>query len=216
MKYELAIFDADGTLFESMYIWKNLGSEYLDLKGIEYKPSINDELRDMSINQAADYLREQYNIKDSKEKMFEDFNSLIEDFYKNEVSLKSGIEDFLIYLKSKNIKMCVATANTLDLVHMTATRLNIAHYFDDFLSCMDIGVGKDQPDIYDKALSVFDMPKQKCVVFEDALYAIETCKRNDYYTFGIYDKFSEHENEKIQQTCDEYIASYDEYLKSIS
>lgn len=50
------IFDADGTLLNSMPIWENLGELYLKSMGIEAKQGLGEVLFTMSLPQAARYL----------------------------------------------------------------------------------------------------------------------------------------------------------------
>ena len=51
MKY--AIFDFDGTLFDSMFIWETLGEDYLLSLGKQPRPGLRDALRPMSTYQSA-------------------------------------------------------------------------------------------------------------------------------------------------------------------
>ena len=39
-----AIFDADGTLLDSMHIWQELGNRYLTQRGIPPEPGLGDIL----------------------------------------------------------------------------------------------------------------------------------------------------------------------------
>ncbi len=43
------IFDVDGTLLDSMYVWKNVGEKYLDSLDIEAEPDLGDRLFAMSL-----------------------------------------------------------------------------------------------------------------------------------------------------------------------
>ena len=59
MKIKCAIFDFDGTLFDSMSIWDSVGEIYLRSLGKEPKPSIREDVRAVSLYQAACYLKQE-------------------------------------------------------------------------------------------------------------------------------------------------------------
>ena len=57
-----AIFDLDGTLFDSMFIWDTAGEVYLQSIGIEPRENLQKVLKPMSLLQSATYIREKYVI----------------------------------------------------------------------------------------------------------------------------------------------------------
>ena len=62
MKLKCAIFDFDGTLFDSMYIWDIVGEVYLRSLGKEPKPSMREDIRALSLYQSSCYFKEEYAI----------------------------------------------------------------------------------------------------------------------------------------------------------
>ena len=81
MKIECAIFDFDGTLFDSMFIWDNVGEIYLRSLGKEPKASISEDVRTLSLYQSACYFKEKYEIDLSVEEIMAGINQTIEHFY---------------------------------------------------------------------------------------------------------------------------------------
>ena len=55
MSLKCCIFDFDGTLFDSMFIWDQAGELYLRGLGKTPLPSTAEDLRTMSLRQAAQY-----------------------------------------------------------------------------------------------------------------------------------------------------------------
>ena len=53
-----AIFDLDGTLFDSMFIWDTAGEVYLRSIGIEPQEDLQKALKPMSLLQSAIYIRD--------------------------------------------------------------------------------------------------------------------------------------------------------------
>ena len=57
MKLKCVIFDFDGTLFDSMYLWDTVAESYVRSRGKEPKPTVREEVRALSLLQAAEYLK---------------------------------------------------------------------------------------------------------------------------------------------------------------
>ena len=62
MKLKCAIFDFDGTLFDSMFIWDSVGEIYLRSLEKKPKPSMREDVRSLSLYQSACYFKEEYEI----------------------------------------------------------------------------------------------------------------------------------------------------------
>ena len=90
-----AIFDVDGTLLDSMHIWRGLGERYLRRKGITAEGGLADTLYPMSLEESSIYLKQRYSLTDSVEKIVSDTVAMIEEFYRDEVSLKPGVGSYL-------------------------------------------------------------------------------------------------------------------------
>ena len=123
------IFDVDGTLLDSMYVWKNAGEKYLDSLDIEAEPDLGDRLFAMSLEGAADYIRENYHLNESREAIIAQVIQLVETEYFYNIPLKSGAERFLKLLKENNIPMAVATSSDRRVVEAAFKRLGIFDYF---------------------------------------------------------------------------------------
>ena len=208
-----AIFAWDGTLLDSMYIWSEIGLKFLKNEGITPPPGVEDEFVKMSLVQAAEYYIKNYAPDKTVMDIVESINALIKDFYFDQVLLKSGVKEFLEFLKNKGVKMCVATATDRPYVEMALKRNGIDSYFTDIYTCGIVGAGKDTAVIYDKSLEHLGTPKDKTFVFEDALYAIETAHKAGYKIVGINDISEKADPETVKSFCDYYINDYYEIYK---
>lgn len=208
-----AIFDLDGTLLDSMFIWNEIGYKFLDSKKIQVPPGADKEFIKMSLQQAAEYYIEHFDNTATVEGIINDINNLVTDFYFNEVIKKDGVSEFLEYLNNRGVKMCVATATDRFLVEKALERNGILHYFSEIFTCNGVGAGKDTPVIYDKALEHLGTNKDETFVFEDALYAIETAHKAGYNLVGIEDVSEKADPETVKSFCDYYISEYSEIYK---
>ena len=136
MKVKCAIFDFDGTLFDSMSIWDNVGEIYLQSLGKEPNPSMREDVKAMSLYQAACYLQREYSLSLSADEIMAGINHTIEHFYIHEVLPKPGVADFLERMKRSEVSMCIATASDRYQIEAALSRCGMGHYFDAVRSGM--------------------------------------------------------------------------------
>ena len=208
MKIKGAIFDLDGVLLDSMFIWDILGETYLKDQGIQPRDDVREALRPMSLLQAAQYFRDEYEMLDSVQAIIDGINHLVEHFYFDLAMPKPGVLDFLDKLMDNNVKMCITTATDRFIVDAALKRNKIEHYFDKIFTCTEVGHGKDEPDIYLCALEFLGMTKRDVVVFEDALYAINTAKKAGFSVATVYDSTALDQQTEIKKLADVYITTF--------
>ena len=147
-----AIFDFDGTLFDSMFIWKTAGDVYLRSLGKEPEKELQKKLKTMSLRQSAAYMQRAYSLSASVEEIMEGINHTVENFYFNTVQPKPDVIPFLERMKAQGIKMCIATATDRYQVEAALRRCGMDLFFSDIFTCSDVEHGKDEPVIFRRAL----------------------------------------------------------------
>ena len=207
MKIKCAIFDFDGTLFDSMFIWDSVGEIYLRSLGKEPKPSMREDVRALSLYQSACYFQREYDLSLSAEQIITGINQTIEHFYIHEVLPKPGVVDFLERMKKAEIQMCIATASDRYQIEAALSRCGMEHYFDAIFTCSEVGHGKDEPVIFQKAMEHFGADRSTTVVFEDAIHAVQTAKEDGFSVVAVFDS-SEKRQTEIRDLSDCYIADF--------
>ncbi len=147
---------------------------YLRSRGVEPHENLNEKFKAMSLYQAACYYREEYGLTDGTDVIMAGVNDMVRHFYTDEALPKAGVPAFLSELKSRGIKMCVATATDRHLAEAALSRTGLLSYFGEIFTCGSVGHGKDRPDIFHAAHRSLQTPKNSTWVFEDALYAVRT------------------------------------------
>ena len=210
-----AIFDLDGTLLDSMFIWDTIGEEYLRSLGKEPHEDLNETFMTLTLEEAAEYYREHYGVTLSVKEIVDGINAMVEQTYRTKVTLKPGISEYLAWLKENGVRMCVATVTDRYLVEETLERLGVRHYFSEIFTCAEVGFGKDKPIIYQKALEHLGTEKSDTYVFEDLPFALNTAKTDGFPTVGIYDRHEAHQDE-LKELADYYVLDFtDHILKTI-
>lgn len=201
------IFDFDGTLFDSMFIWDTAGEVYLRSIGKEPEADLQKVLKPMSLLQSAQYIREKYHIPLSVEDIMDGVNRTVEDFYFHTVEPKPGVIAFLEELHRRNIKMCIATATDRYQVEAALQRCGMRHFFSDIFTCTEVGSGKDRPDIFHKAMEHLQTDRSNTVVVEDAYHAAHTAKQDGFLVAAVYDSHESRQQELLR-LADTYIPDY--------
>lgn len=205
-----AIFDVDGTLLDSMFIWDTIGEDYLRSIGYEPREDLGEAFKAMSLYQAACYYRREYGVTRSPEEIMAGVNEMVMHYYRDVVQLKPGAADFLYRLKELGVKMCIATATDKFLVEAALVRCGISKLFSEIFTCTLVGHGKDEPVIFREAMKHLGTEKHSTFVFEDALYAVRTAKKDGFPVVGIRDVHEERQAE-IKALADLYLPDFSNF-----
>ena len=208
MKIKCALFDFDGTLFDSMFIWDSVGEIYLHSLGKEPKPSMREDVRALSLYQSACYFQKEYGLSLSVEQIMTGINQTIEHFYVHEVLPKPGVVDFLERMKKCKVRMCIVTASDRYQIEAALNRCGMEDYFEVIFTCSEMGHGKDEPIIFQKAMEYFSADRSNTIVFEDAIHAIRTAKADGFSVVAVFDN-SEKRQSEIRNLSDCYISDYE-------
>ncbi len=202
-----AIFDADGTLFDSMPYWENLGADFLRSLGKIPAPDLNATLKTLSMAQGAQHFQSAYSVTLSEKQINAALYAMAEAHYRSEIALKPGAADFLEALAQKGVKMCIATATDEYLVRMALARCGVEKYFSKIFTCDEVGQGKDAPEIYRAALKHLGATREDTLVFEDAFHAAQTAKNDGFITIGVYDA-QEPRQKELRALCDIFLDNF--------
>ncbi|MBX7356899.1 HAD family phosphatase [Clostridium chauvoei] len=206
------IFDLDGTLVDSMWVWEQIDIDYLSSKGHKVPDGIKDEISHLSFNDTALYFKNRFSIEDSVDEIINCWNVMALDYYSNKIKLKKGVLEFFNKLKENNIKIGLATSNSLPLLEATLKNNNLYDYFDAITVTDEVKKSKANPDIYLLAAEKLNISPKDCIVFEDIVQAVNGAKLAGMKVVAIYDKSSENQKEDLISLADKYIYDYTELL----
>ena len=203
-----AIFDADGTLIDSMRMWHTLGMHYLQKFGIYEDEALNQKLFVMSFEQGCEYLSRHYDLNQTAEKIRSGIINMIREFYVHDVKLKEGVREFLDVLRRERIPMLIATSGDRELLTSALKRLEVYEYFDAIFTCTELETNKHEAKIYMACAEFMKLEPESIAVFEDVLYALNTAKNAGFITIGVSDDESIRDRERIIELSDYYIEDF--------
>ena len=200
-----AVFDLDGVVLDSMSIWKDLGARCLLRRGLTPEPGLGELLFAMSMEQGADYLHTHYALPQSPAEVQAGIETMLRDFYYDEVQAKAGAGALLAALSARGIPMAAATSSPRAHVTRALERLGLLGYFRCILTTGEVGVSKQEPTIYLLAAEQLGTAPGETVVFEDSLYALKTAKAAGFPTVGVYDADGESDQTGLEREAALYV-----------
>ncbi|WP_130837870.1 HAD family hydrolase [Lachnoclostridium sp. Marseille-P6806] len=209
---QAVLFDLDGTLVDSMWMWRAIDIEYLARYDVVMPDGLQEELGGRSMRETAVYFRERFGIPDEEEIMMADWNDMARRKYAEEVPLKPYALDFLQWCRSSGLRLGIATSNSRELTETVLSAHGIADHFDTVVTGDEALRGKPAPDIYLTAAKRLGVSPERCMVFEDVPDGIRAGKAAGMYVTAVEDLFSAGQRAEKQQLADCYIRDYRELL----
>ena len=203
-KIKGAIFDFDGTLFDSMHIWATVSSDYIRSKGFEPEPDLDEKYKKFTLDEAVGYFRERYGLDVSAEEIKAGFYEVIGPKYHHEVMPKPGIPELLRAMKAAGIPAAVATVTDEYLIDAALRRCGLRDLLTGVFSCQTLGLSKENPKIFDTARASLGTKRAETAVVEDSLFAATTARAAGYIVVGVWDRF-EKPTAELERMADVYV-----------
>lgn len=202
------LFDMDGTLVDSMHIWKDIDIAFLARFGYELPPGLQREIEGMAFRETACYFKERFDLPLSIEEIMDCWNEMAFRMYSEEIDYKKGAFAFIKMLKEKGIRTAICTSNSKELVTAVGEHLGFMPYFDTIITSCEVGAGKPAPDIYLEAARRVGVSPEECLVFEDIVMGLTAGKRAGMRLCAVEDPFSADQRAEKKAMADYYIEDY--------
>ncbi|MBO4686994.1 MAG: HAD family phosphatase [Clostridiales bacterium] len=209
-----AIFDLDGTLLDSMWVWKKIDAEFLERRGHQVTQDYTDAIKAMGWEEGARYTIERYGLSETIQQVIDAWFDMSEEYYRSHIPMKPGAREYLSLLHEQGVPMAIATSMEPQKNIEVVLRANgIYDFFQNITMNSEVTRGKGFPDIYLLAASRLGTDPSDCAVFEDILAAIRGASSGGFQTVGIYDDISEGEWPAIQKEATLAVRSWRELLE---
>lgn len=210
---QAAVFDLDGTLFDSLGVWDDADRAFLTRRGIPLTPDYTEAVKLMHLEEAALYTKARYSLGESPDDIMAEWLAYIRAAYAS-MPLKPYAKEYLKILHAAGVKLAIATSSD-EQIFAPALRYNqIDTLFSAAVTVCEVERGKEHPDVYLEAARRIGAEPQTCAVFEDILPAVRAAKAGGFYTAAVFDEGSRRDEEALKTTADLFITSYEELLLS--
>ncbi|MBF4695710.1 HAD family hydrolase [Fusibacter ferrireducens] len=210
---EAIIFDLDGTLVDSMWIWKQIDIDFLEKRGYALPDDLQKSIEGMSFTETASYFIKRFNLVETLDEIKEEWNKMAQQFYAEEIKLKENVHLVIDYAHRHNIKLGIGTSNSKELLLTVLEANGIQSCFHSLRTSCEVEAGKPSPDIFLKVAEDLGVAPDKCLVFEDTHAGILAGRNAGMKVVAIYDALSEPYTEIIKEDADHYILNYTELME---
>lgn len=216
------IFDADGTLLDSMPMWRDITYEYAARKGIQAPEGLHRTLNRLSLEQCAEYYHGTLGVKNPPEEIVRELSALAVEGYRTRVQAKPHAKEFLELLKENRVPVAVATASNRKGVMLALEHLGMLSLVEFFVTCGEVGKSKEHPDIFLYCAKKLGAKPEESVVFEDSAYAIRTAKQAGFPVVAVEDGISTDGEgtietaEGIASIANLYLRDYEELISRLT
>lgn len=207
---EAVIFDMDGTLTDSMWVWSSVDQVFYEKYHLEQpEEDFYIQMEGMSYRETARHFLDHFPaLPHTLEEIMAEWTQMAYEKYTKEVPLKAGAREFLKRLKSEGLRLGIATSNGRELVDGTLNALQITQYFDSIHTACEVAKGKPAPDIYLLVAKDLGVAPENCLVFEDVPMGIQAGKSAGMRVCAIADENSKNQEDKKRALADYYIEDY--------
>ncbi len=206
---DAVIFDMDGTLVDSMWVWVSIDKDYLKKYHLTEPENFHDDMEGMSYTEVARYYMKAFpDLNQTLEDIMAEWMDMAHSKYMNDVPLKPGVREFIETVRAQGRKVGIATSNTRELVEDTLNALGIRQLFDSIKTSCEAGAGKPAPDVYLMVSKEIEVPPERCLVFEDVPMGILAGKNAGMKVCAVEDSYSVLLKEKKRALADYYIQDY--------
>lgn len=200
------IFDMDGTLADSMAMWRSLGIDYLKSRGIDITSEDAQEMTTQSLKMSSTYMKEKFNLSLTPDEIYNDMKHIAEDFYEHHCTLKHGAKDVLERFYEEGIPMMLGTGTPEEFFDPFLKREDMFKYFGEIATCDGLNLKKDDPRFFLTCCEMAGFDPKETVLVDDAYFAIIAAKEAGLTTICMYDEANDNMLRELSLKSDLFIS----------
>ena len=208
----MLIFDMDGVLTDSNAIWKQVDIDFLAKRGLAYTREYYQGVAHTVLSKAAVFTKAYCHLDESCEEIIAEWMEMAGDVYATEVPAKPFVREFLEKCRKSGQRMVVLTSAVPSHCQAALAHLELLPYFETVYFAHELGLDKQQPEIYHTVAALLSVDPAECTVFDDSIAACRSAKSAGMKVIGVYDAFFHVSWEEMQSACDQTIKSFEELL----
>jgi HAD superfamily hydrolase (TIGR01509 family) len=179
------IFDCDGVLVDSEPLSMRADVLLLKQHGIEISEAeAHTRFVGTTFQAMLDMMTREYGTV-FPPGLHEIKNTMVEQLYRNELTIVDGVADTLATLKHSGLTLSIGSNSPKARVELAVKLVGIGPMFDRIVSYQDVSKGKPAPDIFLRAAEHARADLEECLIVEDSLTGVAAGKAAGIRTVGF-------------------------------
>ena len=166
-----AIFDMDGTLFDTEKLYRRAWIETADTFGVERKPEMAAVMSGSSVKNILMKIPQFFPELDANEYFLRVVKRVKKEI-EEKLEIKAGVVEILNFFQENKIPMAIASSSAVVDIEKNIKRAGIDKFFNVIVGGDQISNGKPAPDIFQLAAKNLNLSPEDCYVFEDSANGI--------------------------------------------
>lgn len=180
-----ALFDLDGTLFDSVDVWERIDVEYLEKRGFAPSDEYRNAISALGNLETARFSVRYFGLNETPEALAAEWTEMAISAYSEKIELLPGSYEYIEACKRDGIKIYAVTSLDKALALPCMKRNGIYGFFDGMITADETGLTKKSSAIYEHAAAVAGVSANACVVFDDVAAALSSAKSAGMLTVCI-------------------------------
>ena len=182
------IFDMDGVIFDSEKLYIDCCVEAAEPLGMENIVETVYRCIGVTTEVTLRILTEAYHDAALVASFRAAADSLFREKYRaGLLQVKPGVRELLTELKSRGLKLAVASSTRTEAVERELADAGLLPFFDRIVGGDQVGRSKPNPDIFLKAAEALGETPERCLVIEDSFNGIRAAKAADMTVIMVPD-----------------------------
>lgn len=207
-----AVFDFDGTIMDSMPDWAGKMLHLLDSHGVNYPADIIRTITPLGDGGSARYFIEELGLELTPQAIQAELDAYALPRYRDSILPKPGVAAVLQALRAAGVPVCILTASPQHMIRPCLARNGLTEYFRFAWCCDDLGMKKNQPEIYARTCAELGTRPENTLFFDDNLLALTTATRAGMLSVGVFDESSAADEAAIRANTVRYLRGWEELL----
>ncbi|MDR1078994.1 MAG: HAD family phosphatase [Propionibacteriaceae bacterium] len=180
------VFDLDGTLWDSLGLWRQIDQVFLARRGLDLPPDYPTAVAALPLSQAARYTIDRFGLSDSVAGLVAEWQAMALEAYSHTIELRPYVKEYLTELRAAGVRLAIATSLSEPLRRPALARHGLTDLFDVVCSSDEVDRGKHDPRIYRLAARRLGLPPSRCLVFEDVLTAVRSARAAGLTVYAVW------------------------------
>ncbi len=205
MDIKCIIFDCDGTMFDTERIARTAWNKIFADHNITVADDFFDHITGGGKKELNRMLEANPKIEAVLPQISEYKHQILEDELKNGNINKKGLLELINYLKTSNLKVCVASSSKIDYVQHLVNSLDTDFKFDFIIGGDQVKQAKPDPELFLRAAKQVQVLPEHCLVLEDSKNGIKAAiaaKMHHVFIKDLIEPDNEMKN-MLEFTCDD-------------